>query len=229
LPEPELLHILPNPPNPQPLPQPAAFLMPHQRRPQSDHPLPECWRFAFKPFNRTWPVHYMGRMEVQCPDCKALHWMCERLSKMSERNPKFGMCCFKGKIYLPKLDNPPPELLNLLSAQDDISKKFCDHIRTYNNALAMTSLGCNQDKAINNGDGPYVFKVQGRLCHKSGSLIPREDAHPVYAQLYIYDPQEALQYRMNHRANVDLHRETMQTIQDMLYRHHPAVELYHNL
>ena len=103
----------------------------------------------------------MGRMEVQCPDCKALHWMCERLSKMSERNPKFGMCCFKGKINLPKLDNPPPELLNLLSAQDDISKKFRDHIRTYNNALAMTSLGCNQDKAINNSDGPYVFKVQG--------------------------------------------------------------------
>jgi hypothetical protein len=200
--------------------------MPHQRLPQSDRPLPNCWRFAFKPFNPNWPVHYMGKMEVQCSDCGALHWMCERLSNKSKRNPKFGMCCFQGKIKLPQLDNPPPELLNLLSAQDDISKKFRDHIRTYNNALAMTSLGCNQDRAINNGGGPYVFKVQGRLCHKSGSLIPREGDTPIYAQLYIYDPHEALQFRMNHPANSDLHIETMQTLQDMLHRHHPAVRLY---
>jgi len=40
------------------------------------------------------------------------------LPKSSQANPKFGMCCFSGKIKLPKLDNPPPELLNLLSGQD---------------------------------------------------------------------------------------------------------------
>jgi hypothetical protein len=50
------------------------------------------------------------------------------------------MCCLSGKIKIPRLDDLPPELHNLLSDQDDISKKFCDHIRTYNNALAMTSL-----------------------------------------------------------------------------------------
>jgi hypothetical protein len=48
----------------------------------------------------------------------------------------------------------------------------------------------------------------------------------MYAQLYIYDPQEALQFRMNHPANSDLHMETMQTLQDMLHRRHPAVQLY---
>jgi hypothetical protein len=32
----------------------------------------------------------------------------------------------------------------------------------------------------------------------------------VYAQLYIYDLHKALQFCMNHRANLDLHRETMQ-------------------
>ena len=90
----------------------------------------------------------------------------------------------------------------------------------------MTSLGCNKDGAVLNGQGPYVFKVQGRLYHQSGSLIPREGASPLYAQLYIYDPHEALQFRMNHAANSSLHRETMQTLQDMLYRRHPAVQLF---
>ena len=152
--------------------------------------------------------------------------MCEKLAKSSNIHPEFGMCCLKGKIKIPKLDDPPPELLTLLSGQDDISKKFRDHIRSYNNALAMTSLGCNQDRTVLQGQGPYVFKVQGQLYHQSGSLIPREGASPLYAQLYIYDPHEALQFRMNHAANSSLHRETMQTLQDMLYRRHPAVQMY---
>ena len=141
--------------------------------------------------------------------------------------PKFGMCCLSGKIKIPRLDDPPLELLHLLSGQEDICKKFRERIRNYNNALAMTSLGCDQDRAINrDGNGPYVFKVQGRLYHQIGSLLPRPGSSPVYAQLYIYDPREALDFRMNNTANSSLHRETMQTLQDMLYRRHPGVELY---
>src|SRR5271163_3330808 len=117
----------------------------------------------------------MGKMDVSCINCGALHWMCEKLAKSSTIHPEFGMCCLKGKIKIPKLDDPPHELLTLLSGQDDISKKFSkkfrDHIRSYNNALAMTSLGCNQDRTVLQGQGPYVFKVQGRLYHQSGSLI----------------------------------------------------------
>ena len=71
---------------------------------------------------------------------------------------KFGVCCFSGKIKIPKLDNPPPELYHLLSGQEDVCKKFRDNIRNYINALAMTSLGCDQDRAINrDGAGPFVF------------------------------------------------------------------------
>ena len=140
---------------------------------------------------------------------------------------KFGMCCYSGKIKIPKLDNPPPELLHLLSGQEDICKKFRDRICNYNNALAMTSLRCDQDRAINrDGGGPFVFKVQGRLYHQIGSLHPQPGSPPVYAQLYIYDPQEALDFRMNNMANSSLHRPTMQTLQDMLYRRHPGVQMY---
>ena len=165
-------------------------------------------------------------MNVVCSGCGALHWKDEKLAKSSWTNPSFGMCCFSGKVDLPKLHDPPPELLQLLSGTDNIAKHFRKHIRQYNNALAMTSLGCKTDNSLNHGQGPYVFKIQGRLTHQSGSLLPAPNAHPTYAQLYIYDPQEALDFRMGHQANGHLRRETMQKLQDMLWRKHPGVQLY---
>ena len=163
----------------------------------------------------------MGRMDVVSEYCEALHWKCEKLAHSSRVHPKFGMCYYTGKVRLPMFENPPPELLDLLTRQDEVGKKFRDHIRNYNNTLAMTSLGCDQDKNINrDGGGPYVFKVHGCLYNQSGSLIPYQGRPPIYSQLYIYDPQDALDYRMNHSANSGLDRTTMETLQDMLYRRH---------
>jgi hypothetical protein len=137
------------------------------------------------------------------------------------------MCCTSGKIKLPKLEAPPVEIHDLLSGQDQRAKKFRKNIRKYNNALAMTSVGCNVDDSVNyNGAGPYVFKVHGKLTHKAGSLRPNDGEAPLYAQLYIYDGAEALEYRMGHRANHNLDRGTMQILQDTLYNHHPGVQLY---
>jgi hypothetical protein len=137
------------------------------------------------------------------------------------------MCCTSGKIKLPRLADPPGEILNLLSGQDPISKQFCENIWKYNNALAMTSLGCNVDESVNrNGAGPYVFKVHGQLSHKAGSLLPNEGQTPLYAQLYIYDGNDAINYCMGHAANHNLDRGTMQILQDTLHNHHPGVAMY---
>ena len=208
------------PPQPDPAANPllaapvAAAVQPH---------LP----LARQPFNKDWPVHNLGDMNIACSDCGALHWLSERLSSSSKIHPKFGTCCFSGKVHLPRLHDPPPELLDLLRGQDHISKDFRNNIRNYNNALAMTSLGCQQDQSVNStGQGPYLFKVQGSIYHNTGPLIPAQGRAPNYAQLYIYDPQEALDYRMGHRANAGLHRQTMQILQDMLYRLHPGAQLY---
>ena len=81
----------------------------------------------------------MGRMDVPCSECGALHWICERLTRSSKRDPEFGTCCFIWKIKLPKVEDSPVELLNYLKGQDPISKSFRENIRQYNNALAMTS------------------------------------------------------------------------------------------
>ena len=90
----------------------------------------------------------------------------------------------------------------------------------------MTSLGCKVDESVNCGNGPYVFKVQGCLSHLAGSLLPEEEEQSVYAQLYIYDPEEALNYCMHYDANQGLNHQVMAELQDMLYCLHPAIQLY---
>lgn len=166
-------------------------------------------------------------MDIKCSKCSALHWIDERLAGTSKQRPRFGMCCFNGKIDLPNLEDPPPELQFLLTDMSPPSKQFRKNICQYNNALAMTSLGVKIDDSLNcEGGGPYVFKIQGKLSHLAGSLLPAEGATPAYAQLYIYDGSDALNYRMNHPANRSLDRATMQTLQDMLHRKHPGVQLY---
>ncbi|KAF8203331.1 hypothetical protein BJ912DRAFT_920472 [Pholiota molesta] len=169
------------------------------------------------PFSNAQPVHYVEKLNVKCDHCGALHWLDERLSKSTQASPKFGMCCFSGKIKLPKLEEPPSELKEFLMGSDDASKKFRANIRQYNNALAMTSVGIKQDHAINNAGGGLAIQR---------SLLPIPGETPLYAQLYIYDPMEALNFRMEHEANRELDHHTMQVLQDMLYRHHPGVQLY---
>ena len=152
--------------------------------------------------------------------------MAERLSKSSKTNPKFGMCCVEGKIELPKLENPPEVLKGFLTGNDASSRSFRDNIRRYNNALAMTSVGVTIDHTVNDGQGPYVYKIHGKLSHNAGSLLPPPGKPPTYAQLYIYDPDQALDYRMNHEANRNLNRQIMETLQNMLIESHPGVQLY---
>src|SRR5713101_6206098 len=86
-------------------------------------------------FNPTLSVHNLRQMNIQCPSCKALHWLDECLTKSSKVNPKFGMCCYKGKISLPALQQPPANLYDLLTAQDPIGRAFRKYIQKYNSAL----------------------------------------------------------------------------------------------
>jgi hypothetical protein len=136
------------------------------------------------------------------------------------------MCCYSGKISLPVLQPVPLELYNLLSAQDPRGRAFRDHIRNYNNALAMTSVGRQIDHNLNNGGSPWVFKLHGQLTHRVGSLLPSSNTTPFYAQLYIYDTEYALQHRMANPLDFRLQQGVLLELQDMLYQTHPSVQLY---
>lgn len=58
-------------------------------------------------------------------------------------------------------------------------------------------MGATIDKSINTGNAPYVFKINGVVHHRIGTLLPSHGARPKFAQLYIYDPENETQNRLN--------------------------------
>ncbi|KAJ7023950.1 hypothetical protein C8F04DRAFT_969583, partial [Mycena alexandri] len=165
---------------------------PPPARRRAREPLP----IARRPYTEPRSRHDLGRMDVQCRHCGALHWMAEKTTNSSKTNPQFPMCCNNGKVVLERLEEPPAELRALLVNDDTKSKEFRKNIAQYNTALSFTSLGVTEDHSINNGGGPPIFRIHGELCHRTGALLPSEGHTPIYAQLYIYEPQAALDYRM---------------------------------
>jgi hypothetical protein len=75
------------------------------------------------------------------------------------------------------------------------------------------------DNSINEGGGgPPTFRIHGELCHQLGSLTPRRRDRPTYIQLYIYDPHEALDHRMQGNATLD--PIVMECLQDLILTNH---------
>ena len=147
-------------------------------------------------------------MDVLCPSCLAKHWMAERRSDSSDQHPKFGMCCQKGNIWLPPLEDLPAELQELYESDTPLARHFRTNIRHFNNALAMTSLGEAAGRRLRlDTSAPWVYKVQGAMHHIMGSLLP-DDAHPPsYAQLYYYDAEIALEYRLRNATPASVERD----------------------
>ena len=179
---------------------------------------------ARRPYQDPPQRHDLGRMEIPCPHCGALHWLAEKLAASSKRSPKFGMCCIEGKVQLPALEAPPEPLRWLLTTGGHDATTFWDEIWKYNRALSFTSLGVDEDHSVNQGWGPPVFRIFGELHHRSGALVPTGTRPASYAQLYIYEPQAALDVRMQQNAGLD--HEIMHGLQTMLSQHHQYVPVY---
>ena len=169
--------------------------------------------------------HSLGPMNLECPHCHALHFATEKLSASTRNSLKFGMCCLTGQIDLPPFPPAPIHLRDLFDGTSPHSLEFKTNIRQYNAAFAFTSLGVKVDHSVVAGSGPYSFRISGELHHLSGAaLLPLPDHAPVFAQIYIYDPQEQLAQRQ--RNNPNLNPAIMAEIQGVLDTSHPYVELY---
>jgi hypothetical protein len=170
-------------------------------------------------------------MNVECSFCHALHWRAEALSHSTVNNPKFGMCCYQGKISLPKLQNISVDLRDLFARNSPYSSAFHKNILYYNNALAMTSVGKTTDPTVNQGGrGPYSFVLHGELIHQAGSILPPEGRDLMYSQLYIHDTDHELNHRMdlhrNRNHNNPLNHQILTILQGVLHQSHPAIRLY---
>ncbi|KAI6138066.1 hypothetical protein BKA82DRAFT_4367593 [Pisolithus tinctorius] len=168
----------PNPgpgPNPDPDPPPP--------------PPPACLPPGARPYVEPEP-HSLGPMNIQCPNYQALHFLSEKLVSSPVHAPHFGVCCLQGKVVLPKIQPWPPILQHLFDDPQD-HRDFRKNICQYNNALAFTSVGVEVDRETVQGAGPASFCIHGNLHHLMGALMPPQNLQLSYAQLYIYDPQEA--------------------------------------
>ncbi|GJX23884.1 DNA helicase [Tanacetum coccineum] len=103
-------------------------------------------------------------------------------------------------------------------------RHFLDNIRAYNQMFSMTSLGANSDESINNGRGPYVFKISGQLYHWIGSLCPTDGEPPRFLQLYIYDTDNEVDNRLSN--NSILRRDIVEGLIELLDTHNALVQLF---
>ena len=96
------------------------------------------------------------------------------------------MCCVGGKVTLPSLKKPAPNLLGLLFKDDFNSRTFRKYIRSFNNALCLSSLKFNE-RSFRNNYKPSVV-IEGRVHQFFGPLQQKEQETPKFAQLWVHDP-----------------------------------------
>jgi len=116
--------------------------------------------------------HTLGEMTIVCGKCDALHFLEKRATSSSCANPQFTLCYTQGKVMLPPLAPPPEPLRRLLTSKKTDAKDFCQHIRSYNSALAFTSMGAKLDTSVAQ-PGNYTYRLRGELYHRMGSLLPQ--------------------------------------------------------
>ncbi|XP_074373506.1 uncharacterized protein LOC141713835 [Apium graveolens] len=139
----------------------------------------------------------LGPPSKICGKYKARMWNEERNNKSNKNNPPtFSICCKNGQVEL-SIKRPPLPFLYYLLFGGENTAHFLKNIRTYNSLFQFTSLGGKIDRKINNGGGPYCFKLNGQNYHLIGSLKPKEGQSPKFAQLYVYDTDNEIQNRMD--------------------------------
>ena len=84
---------------------------------------------------------------------------------------------------MPLFKKPPTVLNEVLDhAGGECSKNFKTQIRSYNAMLAMTtSMGGKVYTRVNDGRGPYIYKLNGQNHHRIGTLIPANGQNPHFA------------------------------------------------
>ena len=82
------------------------------------------------------------------------------------------------------------------------------------------------DRTTVQGTGPSSFRIHGALHHLMGSLLPPDGQEPSYAQLYIYDAEEATRRRMNQNQNSDLRGNILLDLHNMLIENHRYAAVY---
>ena len=89
----------------------------------------------------------------------------------------------------------------------------------------MTSLGVNQQHFPKGG--PSIFKIQGSINHRIGSLFPcNQNDFPKFAQIYIYDTEHEIENRLKAFGDLDTGygRNILEILQNSIKQNNPHVK-----
>jgi len=178
---------------------------------------------AFLSQQAKWTSHDLGRMNIQCTGCRALHWTSEPSSKSPHNGQASYESCWKHGKELVEAMRPLPEPLHtLLNGDNARSRSFRLILRRWNELFAFTSIKFNMDKRMNEiGTTFQVFQVHGAMYHRQGPLVPAGGRDALYSQIYLYDPAYAAQER-SRRAS-DLDPEIVGSLTMMLQESNPMI------
>ena len=126
-------------------------------------------------------------MNIPCSYCHALHWINNKVQYQNQYSPYVVYEAWSAyphlNLYLHYTDANTVEGQHLKSL-----------IRTYNSAIAFTSVNYQQNDRIDlRGGGIHSFQIHGGLYHLQGQLQPSIGRKPCFAQLYFFDPSYAAQ------------------------------------
>ncbi|POM61843.1 Helitron helicase-like protein, partial [Phytophthora palmivora] len=140
---------------------------------------------AFDPSTIPGGRHYFSRYT---DDTLEHERVCRHCGSWKFPDETEGCCCRKGLVTVRPPREAPAELNRLFG-----NPRFKQSIRAYNNVFAFTSMGSSRTRSLNVDErvtrsGVYNFRVQGSVCHRMGALLPPLNRRPMFAQVYINDP-----------------------------------------
>ncbi|KAL3113404.1 hypothetical protein niasHT_010744 [Heterodera trifolii] len=123
----------------------------------------------------------------KCPHCGALLFIHE----------DSGLCCRKGRVVLPKLNEHPQELKELIVSENQPKegKEFVRRMSRYNNLLQFASVSAGNKPS--SAGGPMAVILNEEFHRRISSMQAGTTQIPGFGQLYILDPVEAMEKRRN--------------------------------
>ncbi|KAN0083724.1 hypothetical protein V8E54_002812 [Elaphomyces granulatus] len=177
-----------------------------------------------------WRELQLGRMDVECRHCGALHWRAE-VTPPNKPNvmPRFTMCCKNGGIAFTDaaIPDPPPILRALFSDRSKEARDFRTHIRQFNSALSYASIGYEPDRRLRPEELQYLFQMQGSIYHMQGPLTTEANRTPIFTQLYFLDPQEALAARQTTRPQLRQFSGLLERLDHLLRHENPFRHIFY--
>ena len=151
--------------------------------------------------------HSIGNCDIVCPFCAARSWPKESLS-----------CCDHGAVVLPDFPVAPPDLAEII-----YSPHVKQHIRKYNTALSMASVG-HKSRGLPWG----AFVLGGKTYHRMGSLLPDAGSPHCFAQIYILDVSAATDRRLGLFGGDSgaLRRDVLTRLHNRLLARNPLIQQF---